>query len=502
MTPDVAGAWTFEVQAWSDPIGTWQHNAGLKIPAGVDVELMFTEGRLLFEQLQAEITEAHEKEVLEGAIAAAAGHRATGRGPPGGTAGPGAGRPARRPPDARAGDRRGPVPDVRRPAARAVRLLVRVLPALRGRHDRPGDRPRRQRQLPHRRSSASTTSPTMGFDVVYLPPIHPIGEVNRKGPNNTLTPGPDDTGSPWAIGSQGRRPRRDPPRPRHVRGLRRVRRPRHESRASRSRSTSRCSARPTTRGSRATPSGSPRGPTAPSPTPRTRPRSTRTSTPSTSTTTRPASAARCCASSSCGCPTACGSSGSTTRTPSRWRSGSGCLREVRAHRPRRDLPGRGVHPAGDDEHARRDRLPPVLHLLHLAHGQVGDRGLPPRALPPHRPRDAAELLRQHPRHPPRDLQYGGPAAFKIRAVLAAMRLAELGRVLRLRAVRARRRQARQRGVPRLGEVPDPGPRLGQGGGRGPHAGAVPPRAQRGPPSSTPRCSCCATSPSTAPTTRT
>ncbi|MDF0530994.1 alpha-1,4-glucan--maltose-1-phosphate maltosyltransferase [Tsukamurella sp. 8F] len=41
----------------------------------------------------------------------------------------------------------------------------------------------------------------MGFDVVYLPPIHPIGEVNRKGRNNTLTPGPDDVGSPWAIGS-------------------------------------------------------------------------------------------------------------------------------------------------------------------------------------------------------------------------------------------------------------------------------------------------------------
>ena len=42
----------------------------------------------------------------------------------------------------------------------------------------------------------------MGFDVVYLPPIHPIGEVNRKGPNNTLDPGPTDPGSPWAIGSK------------------------------------------------------------------------------------------------------------------------------------------------------------------------------------------------------------------------------------------------------------------------------------------------------------
>ncbi|MEO9329940.1 maltotransferase domain-containing protein [Gordonia aurantiaca] len=42
----------------------------------------------------------------------------------------------------------------------------------------------------------------MGFDVVYLPPIHPIGEVNRKGRNNTLVAGPDDVGSPWAIGSR------------------------------------------------------------------------------------------------------------------------------------------------------------------------------------------------------------------------------------------------------------------------------------------------------------
>ena len=41
----------------------------------------------------------------------------------------------------------------------------------------------------------------MGFDVLYLPPVHPIGLVNRKGPNNTLVAGADDPGSPWAIGS-------------------------------------------------------------------------------------------------------------------------------------------------------------------------------------------------------------------------------------------------------------------------------------------------------------
>ncbi|MFB9433877.1 maltotransferase domain-containing protein, partial [Streptoalloteichus tenebrarius] len=41
----------------------------------------------------------------------------------------------------------------------------------------------------------------MGFDVVYLPPIHPIGRVNRKGRNNSLVASPDDVGSPWAVGS-------------------------------------------------------------------------------------------------------------------------------------------------------------------------------------------------------------------------------------------------------------------------------------------------------------
>jgi starch synthase (maltosyl-transferring) len=42
----------------------------------------------------------------------------------------------------------------------------------------------------------------LGFDVVYLPPVHPIGHTNRKGKNNTLLAGPSDVGSPWAIGSE------------------------------------------------------------------------------------------------------------------------------------------------------------------------------------------------------------------------------------------------------------------------------------------------------------
>jgi starch synthase (maltosyl-transferring) len=42
----------------------------------------------------------------------------------------------------------------------------------------------------------------MGFDVVYLPPVHPIGKVNRKGRNNSIPAQPEDVGSPWAIGSE------------------------------------------------------------------------------------------------------------------------------------------------------------------------------------------------------------------------------------------------------------------------------------------------------------
>ncbi|MFO7813642.1 MAG: maltotransferase domain-containing protein, partial [Pelovirga sp.] len=44
---------------------------------------------------------------------------------------------------------------------------------------------------------------SMGFDILYLPPIHPIGETFRKGRNNTPNAQPDDVGSPWAIGSAG-----------------------------------------------------------------------------------------------------------------------------------------------------------------------------------------------------------------------------------------------------------------------------------------------------------
>ncbi|MGZ4497878.1 MAG: maltotransferase domain-containing protein, partial [Nocardioides sp.] len=202
VTPDAPGSWTFEVQAWSDPVGTWQHAAGLKIPAGVDVDLMFTEGRLLLERVVAEnALEPRALAAVEGGLDAAGDDT--------------------RPVAARLAALQDPDLD-------AVLLAhpVRDLVTVEGPYPAYADRPKALFSSWYEffpRSEGATKDPAtgkvtsgtfrtaaqrldavaeMGFDVVYLPPIHPIGEVNRKGPNNTLTPGPDDTGSPWAIGSK------------------------------------------------------------------------------------------------------------------------------------------------------------------------------------------------------------------------------------------------------------------------------------------------------------
>jgi starch synthase (maltosyl-transferring) len=206
VTPDAEGAWRFEIHAWSDPLGTWEHDAGLKIPAGVDVELMFTEGGLLLDRVLASIdpddpAAAADTRVLEGAMDAA---RDTGR-----------------PAGARLAVLQAPeVTDLF--ARRPIRELVTV----EGPYPAYADRstalfsswyeffPRSEGATEDPKTGAITSGnfqtaakrldavAAMGFDVVYLPPIHPIGEVNRKGPNNTLDPGPDDPGSPWAIGSK------------------------------------------------------------------------------------------------------------------------------------------------------------------------------------------------------------------------------------------------------------------------------------------------------------
>jgi starch synthase (maltosyl-transferring) len=202
VTPSAEGRWRFHVEAWGDPIGHWQHDAGIKVPRGQDVELMLAEGSALFDR---------------------------------------AARSPLRPPAHRAAlaavaeklSDRGIAPWDRLAAANAEEITAILDEApLRELLTRSAAYPlvvHRQRALygawyeffPRsegvqidpmgRREPVGGTLRTaacrldgiagMGFDVVYLPPIHPIGTTARKGRNNALHAGPGDPGSPWAIGS-------------------------------------------------------------------------------------------------------------------------------------------------------------------------------------------------------------------------------------------------------------------------------------------------------------
>ncbi len=117
----------------------------------------------------------------------------------------------------------------------------------------------------------------MGFDIVYLPPIHPIGRAHRKGRNNELVAAAGDPGSPWAIGSADGGYTAVHPDLGTLDGLRPASSRRRTGSGSRSRWTSRSSAPRTIPGSGSIRSGSSTGPTARSSTRRTRRRSTRTS---------------------------------------------------------------------------------------------------------------------------------------------------------------------------------------------------------------------------------
>jgi starch synthase (maltosyl-transferring) len=209
LTFDAEGLWTWVVEAWDDPLGTWWHDAPLKVEAGVDVDLMLEEGARLYTEaaraLPASVTRTGRLSVKRLADLMRDSSRD-------------------------AGERLAAAIDrdvVALLSAHPVRRLVT-----------PGE-PRttwvdRQRALygswyeffPRSEGAAvgadgvvrSGTFRTamqrlpavadMGFDVVYLPPVHPIGRVNRKGPNNAQFPGGNphevsehDPGSPWAIGS-------------------------------------------------------------------------------------------------------------------------------------------------------------------------------------------------------------------------------------------------------------------------------------------------------------
>ncbi|HKG90430.1 MAG TPA: alpha-1,4-glucan--maltose-1-phosphate maltosyltransferase [Gemmatimonadaceae bacterium] len=194
---DRIGRWSFTVEAWTDVFRTWRSGFAKKINAGVDVSL----------------------ELLEGAemIDAAVGRAKFGR--------------LRSAMEKRAKELRDTAAslDERGRSALADDLAEFMQTHLAPRDlttyergelsiavDREGAAfaawyelfPRSATDDPTRHGTFADAEQMLpriaelGFDVVYLPPIHPIGRTFRKGKNNTLTPEPDDVGSPWAIGAE------------------------------------------------------------------------------------------------------------------------------------------------------------------------------------------------------------------------------------------------------------------------------------------------------------
>jgi starch synthase (maltosyl-transferring) len=194
------GRWSFVVEGWSDPYATWHHNAEIKIAAGIDVELMLEEGALVLERAAKASRPAVGRRALLDAAKAL--------------------RDTSRPVEARLSAVETPEV-VNTLAAAPLREFVTTSERLPLWVDRERALygswyeffPRSEGAVADPVTGVMTSGTfrtamkrlpavaAMGFDVIYLPPIHPIGTTNRKGPNNTLTPGPDDVGSPWAIGS-------------------------------------------------------------------------------------------------------------------------------------------------------------------------------------------------------------------------------------------------------------------------------------------------------------
>ena len=194
------GVWRFRFESFGDEFATWEHAAALKIAAGVDAALMRELGALLFDRARAEKDRpAAEKKAL---ATAAASLRDAGV------------------------DDAGALEIVtdatiagffrQRPVMSLVtlgddlELLVERERAGVGAWYEFFPRSEGARRLKDGTVKSGTFRTAakrlpgvaaMGFEVLYLPPIHPIGTLNRKGPNNTLDAGPGDPGSPWAIGS-------------------------------------------------------------------------------------------------------------------------------------------------------------------------------------------------------------------------------------------------------------------------------------------------------------
>ena len=241
VTVDREGKWRFHVEAWGDPIAHWRHDAGIKVPRGLDVGLMMAEGAILFERAARSIRPNGPNGPSRAAARTAASPGQPAPAPPQGARWADAARAAQAARAARlalmaVADRlRDPaIPPWDRLAAAEDDEIAAILAAypLRELVTQSPSYPlvvHRQRALYGAwyeffpRSEGVQIDPmgrrepiggtlrsaacrleqiaAMGFDVVYLAPVHPIGTTARKGRNNALVAGPGDPGSPWAIGS-------------------------------------------------------------------------------------------------------------------------------------------------------------------------------------------------------------------------------------------------------------------------------------------------------------
>ena len=197
ITIPTRGEFKYAIEAFDDPFATWEHDSEIKIAADIDTELCCTIGKLIFEEKLNE--DASAKKLLSPAIKALTDTSLA---------------PANRFSQATTTEIRAYF------AANPLRRLVSRSELIPVRADR--DRalvgawyeffPRSEGAIidAHGRITSGNfaTAPkripavaAMGFDVLYLPPIHPIGTAHRKGRNNTLTPSDTDPGVPWAIGN-------------------------------------------------------------------------------------------------------------------------------------------------------------------------------------------------------------------------------------------------------------------------------------------------------------
>ncbi|MEU0841351.1 alpha-1,4-glucan--maltose-1-phosphate maltosyltransferase [Streptomyces sp. NPDC005962] len=199
VTPTAPGRWSYTVEAWSDPVATWRRHARIKIPAGIDTDLVLEEGARLHERAATGVPKSDGREAVLGAVDGLRDERR-----------PVADRlAAALTPEVTAALGRHPLRELVT-ASRPMPLQVERERALFGSWYELFPRSEGAKVAEGRRPVSGTLRTAAerlpaiaaaGFDVVYLPPVHPIGTAFRKGPDNTLSAGPFDVGSPWAIGS-------------------------------------------------------------------------------------------------------------------------------------------------------------------------------------------------------------------------------------------------------------------------------------------------------------